>query len=119
MLGSRTYSTAVDLWGVGCIFAELATRRPLFPGDSEIDQLYRIFKLMGTPNEQDWPGVSELPDYKATFPKWERKQLINELPQLDQFGIDLLVRLLQFDPAKRLSARAALRHIWFFDRSHQ
>jgi cyclin-dependent kinase 2 len=47
--------------------------RPLFPGDSEIDQLYRVFRTLGTPDEKTWPGVSQLPDYKATFPKWEAR----------------------------------------------
>jgi len=115
LLGSQTYSTAVDMWGVGCIFSEIATRRPLFPGDSEIDQLYKVFHMLGTPTDSVWPGVSQLPDYKSNFPQWERKQPQKELPELDQFALDLLLRLLEFDPAKRLSARAALRHIWFFE----
>ena len=50
-------------------------RRPLFPGDSEIDQLYRIFRTLGTPDEKTWPGVSQLPDYKAKFPKWEKSNI--------------------------------------------
>ena len=50
-------------------------RRSLFPGDSEIDQLYRIFRTLGTPDEKTWPGVSQLPDYKAKFPKWEKSNI--------------------------------------------
>ena len=49
LLGSKTYSTPVDVWSIGCIFAEMLNHKPLFPGDSEIDQLYKIFQVMGTP----------------------------------------------------------------------
>merc|ERR1719223_283861 len=75
LLGSKHYSTPVDLWSVGCIFAEMITNRPLFPGDSEIDELFRIFRVCGTPNEELWPGVSSLPDYKPTFPNWSGQAL--------------------------------------------
>ena len=68
--GVKIYTTAVDTWSLGCIFAEMITKRPLFPGDSEIDQLFQIFRVLGTPGEEVWPGVSALPDYKSVFPKW-------------------------------------------------
>jgi len=71
LLGSKLYSVPVDMWGVGCIVAEMATGAPLFAGDSEIDTAFKIFQKLGTPNETIWPGVSELPDFKATFPKWQ------------------------------------------------
>lgn len=74
LLGAKYYGTAVDVWSLGCIHAEMMMRTPLFPGDSEIDQLYRIFKQLGTPNETVWPGVTHLPDFKAIFPKWEPKE---------------------------------------------
>ena len=64
---------AVDVWSIGCIFAEMCNGKPLFPGDSEIDELFRIFRTMGTPNETSWPGVNKLPDFKPTFPKWQAK----------------------------------------------
>jgi serine/threonine protein kinase len=53
------------MWSVGCIFAEMVNGRPLFPGDSEIDELFRVFRYLGTPNEETWPGVSNLPDFKV------------------------------------------------------
>ena len=65
LLGARQYACAVDVWSIGCIFAEMITRRPLFPGDSEIDELFRIFRVLGTPSEESWPGVTRLPDYKV------------------------------------------------------
>ncbi|XP_039568950.1 cyclin-dependent kinase 2 [Passer montanus] len=90
LLGCKYYSTAVDIWSLGCIFAEMITRRALFPGDSEIDQLFRIFRTLGTPDEAAWPGVSALPDYKATFPRWARQDLAKVLPPLDDEGRKLL-----------------------------
>ncbi|KAK4340774.1 hypothetical protein RND71_039275 [Anisodus tanguticus] len=90
LLGSRHYSTPVDVWSVGCIFAEMVTQRPLFPGDSEIDELFKIFRVMGTPNEDAWPGVTSLPDYKSAFPKWPPKDLATIVPNVDGAGLDLL-----------------------------
>lgn len=63
LLGITEYSTPVDMWSVGCIFAEIVTKRPLFDGDSEIDQIKKIFRLMGTPNDSIWPGVESLPGF--------------------------------------------------------
>merc|ERR1719487_2382583 len=73
LLGSKLYSIPVDMWGVGCVFAEMASGGPLFPGDSEIDTVFKIFQKLGTPSEQEWPGLKDLPDFKATFPKWPKK----------------------------------------------
>lgn len=75
LLGTKFYATGVDIWSLGCIFAEMILRKPLFPGDSEIDQIYRIFQHMGTPNENIWPGCTQLPDFKPIFPKWEAKPI--------------------------------------------
>jgi len=111
LLGSKFYSTSVDIWSIGCIFAEMLTRRPLFPGDSEIDQLFRIFRSLGTPTDESWPGVSSLPDYKPVFPRWKTQDIQQLLPlQLAPGGHDLLVRLLTYNPATRMSAKRALDH---------
>ncbi|XP_070336034.1 cyclin-dependent kinase 3 isoform X5 [Odocoileus virginianus] len=91
LLGCQFYSTAVDIWSIGCIFAEMVTRRALFPGDSEIDQLFRIFRTLGTPSEAMWPGVTQLPDYKGSFPKWTSKELEEIVPNLEPEGQDLLL----------------------------
>lgn len=116
LLGSRHYSTAIDLWSVGCIFAEMAMQgAPLFPGDSEIDQIFKIFRILGTPSEQTWPGVSSLPDYKTTFPQWSRQDLARIVPMLDENGLDFLKRTLCYDSAKRISAKRALLHPYFAD----
>jgi len=111
LLGSRHYSTAIDMWSVGCIFAEMVMRGiPLFPGDSEIDQIFKIFRVLGTPNEESWPGVKQLADYKPTFPQWSAQELAEQVPYLDEAGIDLLKQTLAYDSARRISARRALAH---------
>jgi cyclin-dependent kinase len=116
LLGGKHYATVMDIWSVGCIFAELATRKPLFPGDSEIDQLFKIFRVLGTPTEELWPGITAYPDYKGSFPKWAAKE--NGLAEacsglLDDDGIDLLKKMLVYDPEKRISTRRALAHPYF------
>ncbi|KAF6752707.1 kinase-like domain-containing protein [Ephemerocybe angulata] len=114
LLGSRHYSTAIDMWSVGCIFAEMAMQgAPLFPGDSEIDQIFKIFRIMGTPNDDTWPGVSSMPDYKPTFPQWSKQDIAKIVPALDDGGLDLLKATLTYDSAKRISAKRALVHPYF------
>jgi len=116
LLGSKLYSVPVDMWGVGCILAEMATGAPLFAGDSEIDTAFKIFMKLGTPNEAVWPGVTELPDFKLTFPKWNPKgwaNIRNTASQIGSVGIDLLDQLMQYDPRARISARRALQHPYF------
>lgn len=115
LLGCKIYSTAVDVWSIGCIFVEMITRTALFPGDSEIDQLFKIFRVMGTPNETIWPKVSYLKDYKSDFPKWEAQSLTKLLPSLSSDGIDLLKQLLTYTPVHRISAKNAMYHPFFND----
>mmetsp|Transcript_19146 Transcript_19146/g.32928 ORF Transcript_19146/g.32928 Transcript_19146/m.32928 type:complete len:298 (+) Transcript_19146:181-1074(+) len=115
LLGSKTYSTPVDIWSLGCIFAEMVNHRPLFPGDSEIDQLFKIFQVRGTPTEALWPGVMALPDFKDTFPKWFARSLADLVPTLDRAGVDLLTQMLVYLPQHRITAKAALQHEWFHD----
>lgn len=115
LLGEKEYTPAIDIWSVGCIFAELAHGKVLLRGDSEIGQLFNIFQLLGTPTDtkDSWPGVSRLPDYRDVFPKWPGKRLNQILPQLDDSAINLLSRMLRYNPADRISAKEALQHPWF------
>lgn len=101
------------IWSLGCVFAEMLTRRALFPGDSEIDQLFRIFRTLGTPDEDMWPGVSSLREYRSLFPRWETQDMSEVVPMLDAAGKDLFLKLLTYDPNRRLSAFEALSHEYF------
>lgn len=146
LMGSRHYSTAVDMWSIGCIFAEMVLKKPLFPGmppaevtsvqcyfpilwlsltlypccllnclpgDSEIDELFRIFRLRGTPNDEIWPGVTTLKDWKPTFPQWHRQPLELTLPTLCAEGVDLLGQMIEYDPARRISAKRGMFERFF------
>ncbi|VDN18538.1 unnamed protein product [Dibothriocephalus latus] len=94
LLGAQRYSCAVDVWSMGCIFAEVATKEALFRGDSEIDQIFRIFRTLGTPSEAVWSGVTSLPEFqKKTFPSWPDAKLTeNEKMQktMGSAGLELL-----------------------------
>jgi len=114
LLGSRHYSTSIDMWSVGCIMAEMIMKgSPLFPGDSEIDQIFRIFRILGTPDEDTWPGVTQLPDYKSSFPKWGRQELMEVVEGIDEEACDLLAQTLIYDTAIRISAKRSLIHPYF------
>lgn len=115
LLGSRTYSTSIDIWSAGCIMAEMYTGRPLFPGSSNEDQLKKIFRMMGTPNDQSWPGVSQLPEYKQPHAWYPHQSIHQLLPNIDSLGLDLLSRMLQYQPQLRISAKDAINHRYFAD----
>lgn len=101
----------------------------MFPGDSEIDQIYRIFQYMGTPDNIVWPGCTQLPDFKSSFPKWEPKSLpiaIVRHKADDLFKVKslcfllssyslffVLQKLMTYDPNKRVSAKNAMNHPYF------
>ncbi|CAD5167434.1 cell division control protein 2 homolog D [Musa acuminata AAA Group] len=114
LLGATHYSTPVDMWSVGCIFAELVTTHALFPGDSELQQLLYIFQFLGTPSEEVWPGVDRLSNWHE-YPKWSPKNLSSAVPNLDADGLDLLSKMLQYQPSKRISAKRAMEHPYFDD----
>jgi len=113
LLGSQRYSMPVDIWSIGCIFAEMASKKPLFHGDSEIDQLFRVFRILGTPTEENWKGVTELPDYKPSFPKWKPCKLSSVTKNIDADGLDLLQQMLIYDPAHRITAKKIMEHEYF------
>lgn len=137
LLGCVKYSTAVDMWSAGCVFAELLLGRPLFAGDSEIGQLYQIFQLRGTPDNEIWPGVTSLPEWQPLFPLWRAQDLTQviqrggcigmcshdvdgadvtcKVVEVSAAGIDLLSRMLSLDPEKRPTASQALDHPYFME----
>ena len=94
---------------------EMAQKKPLFAGDSEIDQIFKIFQVLGTPNENHWADALKLEYFKSTFPKWKGIDLTKHTEKLDEDGIDLLESLVALEPNKRISARMALKHPFFDD----
>jgi cyclin-dependent kinase len=117
LLGNKTYGTTVDMWSIGCIFGEMVTGTIFFKGFSENDQLRKIFEILGTPNEKWYKFYME-------YPGWEKQALTevslpkkwkDVLPNLDDNGIDLISKLLELDPEKRILAPEALEHPFFKD----
>jgi len=115
LMGYQNYSTPIDIWSIGCIFAEMKNGKPLFSGKTASDQLHRIFRALGTPTPQIYPKIVELPEWREDIPKYPGKKLPELVPGLDDNGYDLLKRLLHYDPAKRISATEALKHAFFSD----
>jgi serine/threonine protein kinase len=109
---SRRYSFGVDIWAVGCILAELLLGKPYLAGLSDIDQLSKIFAALGTPTEEEWPGLSSLPGYMP-FTKQTTLPLAAQFRSASADAVDLLSALIAFYPPKRLSAESALEHSFF------
>lgn len=115
LLGQKEYSLGVDIWAIGCIFAELHERKPIFVGDSEIDQIFKIFQFHGTPSEKTWPGVSQIPDFKPSFPRFRAQSPHEFFKNMRPDAIDLVMKLIALDPTKRITAVEALRHPYFMN----
>jgi serine/threonine protein kinase len=119
LLGSKVYSTAVDVWSIGCILYELAHRKPLFYGESEIGQIFKIFKCLGTPvGDELWQGAEDLPEMKVSFPKWRVQGNENLVKLCTQFtecpeAVDLLTQMMQLEPSRRITVKGALAHPFF------
>ncbi len=113
LLGTEKYLPTVDIWSVGCILFEIAHKKCLFCGDSEIDQIFRIFRVLGTPTADSWPDAATLKDFKPTFPKWTANTLDTLCTKLPAEGIDLLKKMLIYDPAERITPEEALDHPYF------
>ncbi|KAK9404521.1 cyclin-dependent kinase 18 [Crotalus adamanteus] len=114
LLGSTEYSTPIDMWGVGCIHYEMVTGRPMFPGSTVKEELNLIFRMLGTPAEESWPGITSNEEFKSyQFTQYRAQPLINHAPRLDTEGIDLLTNLLLYEAKQRISAESALRHPYF------
>ncbi|VDN43754.1 unnamed protein product [Gongylonema pulchrum] len=99
------------MWSVGCVFAELASKKILFQGDSEIDQM-----VLSTPTEEKWKGVTSLRDYKPSFPWWPKNRIEEVLGDyMDAGGLNILKAMLAYDPSQRISAKRLLKHEYFDD----
>ncbi|KDQ30387.1 hypothetical protein PLEOSDRAFT_1022856, partial [Pleurotus ostreatus PC15] len=113
LLGSRTYSTSIDVWSCGCIFAEMISGTPLFRGRDNQDQLLHIMRVIGTPSEATLRKIAQDSVTLKQFPRYPKMPFQQILPKASPQAIDLLERLLKFDPAERISASEALSHPYF------
>ncbi|KAJ8257780.1 hypothetical protein GJAV_G00189610 [Gymnothorax javanicus] len=115
LYGARKYDEGVDLWAVGCIFGELLNNSPLFPGENDIEQLCCVLRVLGTPNQQVWPEITELPDYnKITFKENPPIPLEEIVPDTSAQAVDLLKKFLVYPSKQRIRASQALLHPYFF-----
>lgn len=115
LFGARHYSGAVDVWSVGLVFAELIIRAPYLAGDSELEQVTRICHNVGTPTEENWPGVTKLPDYAVdeVIPVKGKAYFTGMFGTVGNEGVDMLMKTLILDPKKRITARDMLKHPWW------
>ncbi|PHH64917.1 hypothetical protein CDD81_3774 [Ophiocordyceps australis] len=116
LFGARHYGGAVDVWSVGCVFAELVLRAPFLPGATEIDQVRLICDALGTPTNDAWPAVESLPEYMVPSPRVPlraRDWFEIRFGSVGSDGVDLLMRSLTLDPARRISAEDMLHHRWW------
>ncbi|XP_075718069.1 serine/threonine-protein kinase ICK [Rhinoderma darwinii] len=114
LLRSTSYSSPIDIWAVGCIMAEIYTLRPLFPGSSEIDTIFKICQVLGTPKKNDWPeGYQLASSMSFHWPQCVPNNLKTLIPNASSDGIQIMRDMLQWDPKKRPTASKALRHPYF------
>ncbi|XP_011142752.1 serine/threonine-protein kinase ICK isoform X2 [Harpegnathos saltator] len=114
LLHSTTYNSPIDIWAVGCIMAELYTFRPLFPGKSEIDEIFKICSVVGTPDKDDWPeGYQLAAAMNFKFPNFTRTSLGVLIPNASQEAVILMEDMLQWNPIKRPTAQQSLRYPYF------
>ncbi|XP_057696587.1 serine/threonine-protein kinase MAK-like isoform X2 [Corythoichthys intestinalis] len=115
LLKFTSYSSPIDIWAVGCIMAELYTLRPLFPGNSEVDEIFKICQVLGTLKKADWPeGHILASSMNIRFPKCVPTCLSSLIPNASDEAITLMKDMLQWDPKKRPNAAQALRYPYFY-----
>uniref|UniRef100_A0A673M8F9 Cyclin-dependent kinase 7 n=1 Tax=Sinocyclocheilus rhinocerous TaxID=307959 RepID=A0A673M8F9_9TELE len=115
LFGARMYGMGVDMWAVGCILAELLLRVPFLAGDSDLDQLTKIFEALGTPTEETWPGMSSLPDY-VSFKPFPGTPLEHIFSAAGDDLLELLKGLFTFNPCTRTTTSQALKMRYFSNR---
>ncbi|KAJ3228403.1 Cyclin-dependent kinase 20 [Clydaea vesicula] len=116
LYGARKYDVGVDIWACGCIFGELLNHCPLFLGQNDIDQLYCVQSILGTPTKENWPDLEDLPDYnKIHFPSMPQMDFNNVCPDASQEAINLLKKFLVYPSYSRIAAKEALLDDYFFN----
>ncbi|NXL38906.1 ICK kinase, partial [Glaucidium brasilianum] len=114
LLRSTSYSSPIDIWAVGCIMAEVYTLRPLFPGASEIDTIFKICQVLGTPKKNNWPeGYQLSASMNFRWPQCVPNNLKTLIPNASSEAVQLMRDMLQWDPKKRPTASQALRYPYF------
>ncbi|MDP2437887.1 MAG: protein kinase [archaeon] len=114
IFGCPDYTQAIDMWSVGCTFAELLLRKAFLPGETEIDQLSKMCAALGTPSERNWPGVSSLPFF-VEFEEAPAPPLNIIFTAASSTARHLLQQMLIYDPTRRITAKAALEHPYYRD----
>jgi cyclin-dependent kinase 7 len=112
LFGYLLFTFAIDIWALGCVFAELFLRTPYFPADDDFKQLDLIFRALGTPSEKEWPDISSLPLY-VKYPWYPRTSLKSLFTGASDDAIDLLGKMLTYDPLRRITCLNALKHSYF------
>ena len=115
LMGAKDYGIGVDIWSLGCIFAQLFFGRPIFQGECQVEQLFAIFHLLGTPTEESWPGIRSVPDFCDKFPQFPRRgfnQFIG-FNDFDATALDLLEKMCELNPVRRIGCREILKHPFF------
>ena len=110
MLEIQEYSTPVDVFALGCVMAEMFMFSPLFPGINQAEQLFKYVQILGSPHPEEWP---ELPETDERFKSYSAKPLNNLIPNASTQAIDVLRKMLEINPYKRMTVDEALAHPFF------
>lgn len=105
-ISNSQYTTKIDIWALGCTFVYMVNKSNFFNGDSTVDTIHKIFQILGTPNDQTWPGVSKLPEWSNTFPQWKTQNLSNFIKGGKY--VDIISACLTLIPEKRADTQQLL-----------